>query len=124
MKGEMMQDLTNGRINTNNLNMAEWDLVKRAYDADWFRPTEDEWLTVRDLLGLFEILRGYAVEVDEEHNPYLQAGAAQIRLNEHGEAAWELYRDKTRYYQTGKPNTLDDFRPYMTADEINLLEWM
>lgn len=119
-----MQDLTNGRINTNNLKMNEWDLVKRAYDADWFHPTEDDWLTVRDLLGLFEIRRGYAVEVDADHNPYLQAGAAQIRLNEHGIAAWELFRDEVRYYQSGKPNTFEDFRPYMTENEISLFEWM
>lgn len=118
-----MQDLTNGRINTNNLTSAEWDLVDLAYYVDWFTPSDDEWLLVRNLLGLFDLRRGYSINDENVLNPVLQAGTAQIRLNEHGREAWELKDETGKFYQLGKPNTLDDFAPHMTTSELDLFDY-
>lgn len=47
-----MQDLTRGRINTNNMTADEWGLVNEAYGSDWFVPTDEQWLLIRNLFGL------------------------------------------------------------------------
>lgn len=119
-----MEDLTNGRINTNNLTGDEWDLIRHAYGLDWFVPDDEQWLLMKNLLGLFDVRRGYSVEFDADGEAYLLTGTVNIRLNEHGIAAWELLRDDRRFYESGKPTTYEDLKPYMTNYEIGLMEWM
>lgn len=119
-----MQDLTNGRINTNNLTGEEWDLVRFAYTEDWFVPDDEQWLLMRNLLGLFEIRRGYSIEVDADGDAYLLTGTVNIKLNEHGIAAWDLLIKDGRFYQSGNPTTYEDMKPHMTDHEIGMMEWM
>lgn len=116
-----MEDLTKGRINCNNITDEEWEFIDKSYIRGWFVPSDNEWLKVRDLLGLFEIRRGFSIKLDND-KPFIQGGTAQIRLNEHGQSAMELYFDTGRYYQSGKPSTFENFEPYMTEDELDLFD--
>ncbi len=116
-----MQDITNGRINCQNLTAEEWQLLESSQDRGWFTPTKEQWLLLMNLLALFKIRRGFSIKFDELNQAFIQAGTAQIKLNIAGKVALDM-RSRGKFYKTGEPNTYEDFAQYMTEAEISLFE--
>jgi len=111
-----MDDVTKGRINTENLTPEEWKLLETAERlAWWFTPTDEEWLACKGVLALVDVRRGYEISPSEAEltggDVVLQFGVAQIRINEHGQQAL-YYHARGQFYQVGEP---------MTSAEIDVL---
>lgn len=101
-----MNDVSNGRINCENLTPDEWRMLEFAELADgWFTPDDAQWLAVRGTLALVTIRRGFEVK---EGGLSVQFGVAQIRINDHGKMALQKRR-QGEVYRIGKPTEWEDF---------------
>lgn len=116
-----MQDITNGRINCRNLTHDEWEMMVSASSQEWFAPSDDDWLLVKNMLSLFDIRRGYKIKTDSDGIPYILSGTAQIKLNADGHKALEMRRDG-KFHMKGEPTRYEDIAPYMTDSERLLFE--
>jgi hypothetical protein len=91
-----------GRINTKWLTTEEWaTLTSISKRKGWIVPTPDEWLGIRNLLGLVDICRGFELFTTAEGIESTRLGVAQIRINQHGKNALVLHA-QGQYYTAGK----------------------
>lgn len=124
--GRAIGDISGGRINANNITPEEWAFVEEVEHLGWFVPNREQWWTVRNLLGLFELRRGFSTKYDPV--PYspsygytVQGGTAQIRLGYHGRRALEEKR-RGKVYEAGLPLTMEQLSRWFTQAEREMLE--
>lgn len=116
-----MQDITNGRINCENLTDEEWQLLESSEDKDWFVPSKEQWILLMNLLALFKIRRGFSIQHNKLGEPFIRAGTVQIKLSIAGQVALDM-RSRGKFYKVGEPNTFEQFAPHMTEAERELFE--
>lgn len=128
--GHIIGDVSEGwRINAANITPQEWAVIDDAEGREWFVPSDREWLALRNLLGLFELRRGfshkpnptYRFPLGGEAAYTIIGGTAQIRLNLHGRRVLAAKRDKLSPYEHGKLLTMQQIEPFLTEAERELL---